>query len=408
MGKAQLNGLIGFGASHFGRTVVWVAADLYALYALTRVAGLADVAAGGVFLLVMLFSAACDVAVGWLIDRYGSPGPRALAAAAILSSAAFAISLSSGWPPVAVAAAFAFRFAYAIYDVPHNALVKRLGPANGEAAVTVSAVRFLTGAAASFAVAGLAAWLVGSQGRGLDRLAAVAAVVAGGAMVAYAPVMARLGGASLPRPSRGQPSVVGAMAMLAVVALLGAVLGGLVTKALAFLAETDLGSARWTGRALAILTIGRVCAAPIWAWAGHRLQLILLTAVAFGVVGVGGAALAVAPSARVVEIALLVLGAGFGGVTVYSWALLPDLSDALGRGRARDPIHTAVAAYTAINKLALGVGGGVMGALLAWMNDARADASLSHAVGLIIVGGSLACAAMLTVAGRGLRGMPSG
>lgn len=116
----------------------------------------------------------------------------------------------------------------------------------------------------------------------------------------------------------------------------------------------------------------------------------------------------VSPSTVIaVEAGVLILGAGFSGVTVYAWALLPDLSGALGRGRERDPIHTAVAAYTAINKLALGVSGGLMGALLAWMGDASASAPLSLPVGLIIVVGSLACAATLMSAMRGLSRMMS-
>lgn len=290
-GARRAGGLIGFGASHFGRTVVWVAADLYALYALTRISGLSDGMAGGVFLLVMLFSAACDLVVGVLIDRYGSPGARTLIGAAGLSSIAFAISLSSGQPLIAVSAAFVFRLAYAVYDVPHNALVKRLSEAGGHKAVTVSAVRFLTGAAASFTVAGLAARLVAPGGQGMGWLAALSAGIAASAMVAYAPVMARL----RPAPSQalmGAPSnASGAMLMLVAVALVGAILGGLVTKALAFLGEAELGAPGWTGQALAILTIGRVVAAPIWAWAGARLPLVMLLAMAFCVVGLGGSCL---------------------------------------------------------------------------------------------------------------------
>lgn len=404
VGTRRAGRLIGFGASHFGRTVVWVAADLYALYALTRIAGLSDAVAGGVFLLVMLFSAACDLVVGGLIDRHGSPGVRTLIGAAGLSSVAFAVSLSSGQPLIAVSAAFVFRLAYAVYDVPHNALVKRLSGAGGDAVVTVSTVRFLTGAAASLTVAGLAARLVAPGGQGLGWLAVISAGVAASAMVAYAPVMARLRQAAPPVSSGARLNASSTVLGLIAVALLGAILGGLVTKALAFLGDAELGSPGWTGRALAILTTGRLAAAPIWAWAGRHLPLVTLLAGAFGVVGLGGAMFAAAPASIVaVEAGVLILGAGFSGVTVYSWALLPDLSGALGRGRARDPIHTAVAAYTSINKLALGVGGAAIGTLLAWIGEARTGVSLSLALGLLIVTGSLACAVMLIFARRSLR-----
>lgn len=399
----RAGGLIGFGASHFGRTVVWVAADLYALYALTRIAGLSDAVAGGAFLLVMLFSAACDLAVGGVIDRYGSPGVRTLVGAAGLSSIAFAVSLSSAQPLIAVSAAFVFRLAYAVYDVPHNALVKRLSGPGGDAVVTVSTVRFLTGAAASFTVAGLAARLVSPGGQGLGWLAAVSAVFAASAMVAYAPVMVRLRQDPPLALTGARLNMSGAVPALVAVALLGAILGGSVTKALAFLGEAELGSPGWTGQALAILTIGRVAAAPIWSWLGRRLPLVMLLAVAFGVVGLGGAMFVAAPASIVaVEAGVLILGAGFSGVTVYSWALLPDLSGMLGRGRRRDPIHTAVAAYTAINKLALGMSGAAIGTLLAWMDEAHTGVSLSLAVGVLIVTGSLACAVMLIFARRSL------
>lgn len=389
--------LVWFGGSHFGRTLIWVAADVYAFYALTVVAALSAEEAGAVFLATMLFSAACDVTVGWMLDRGHAPSAGLLAVAATVAAAALAASLTATSSVLAVASALLFRLAYAVYDVPHNAMLKRLGVL-GLSVVTVSAVRFLTGAAASFALAGLAAALVRERGAGLGVLALLVSATAGLTMVLYAPVVAGQAEAAPATAPARRPSgaaLARSFLPLAVVALLAAVLGGLVTKALAFIAEGGgVGGIAWTGRALAILTLGRVVAAPLWALAAKGRPVLPLVAVAFGVVVLGGGLIAAAAQAQsTLEIGMGLVGAGFAGVTVYSWALLPDFSSAIGRASGRDPIHSAVAAFTALNKVALGLSGAAMAVLLAWSSAAGQALPLARAVGLVLVVGGLACMA---------------
>lgn len=87
MEVGRVRRLVGFGGSHFGRTLTWVAADVYALYALTTVAGLSTPEAAAVFLGTMAFSAVADLGVGWSLDRWGVPRAVVLVSAAIVSSA---------------------------------------------------------------------------------------------------------------------------------------------------------------------------------------------------------------------------------------------------------------------------------------------------------------------------------
>lgn len=395
----DIRSLAWFGGSHFGRTIVWVTADVYAFYTLTMVAGLPASVAGPIFLATMLFSAACDLAVGRALDRKAVPRTGLLISAAIVSSASFAASLVLASPGAAVLSALLFRLAYAIYDVPHNALLQRLSTA-ATPAVSVSVVRFLTGGAASFLVAGLASVLVREKGDGLPTLALIVAVVGGVTMAIYAPVMARRGDERAP-PSSPPPRVNdlwrgASVVTFVAVALLGATLGGLVTKALVFVGEIGLGDAAWAGRALGILTAGRFAAAPLWALAARFRKVLPLTAVACAIVALGGGLMAAAPSRPVLDIAVCLLGAGFGGVTVYSWALLPDLSSAIGRRLGREVIHTTVASYTAINKVALGLSGVVMAALLTLPPGSGAQ-TLTQALGLSLLLGAAACVGLLAI-----------
>ena len=391
--------MLWFGGSHFGRTLVWVAADVYAFYALTVVAALSAEEAGAVFLATMLFSAVCDLTVGWILDRGHLPSAGLLAVAALVAAIAFAVSLTATSSGLAVASALLFRLAYAVYDVPHNALLKRLS-VSGPSVVTVSAVRFLTGAAASFALAGLAAGLVRERSAGLEVLALVVSATAGLTMVFYAPVVAGKADAALAPIPAQHPSggtLARSFVPLAAVALLAAVLGGLVTKALAFTAEWGVGEIAWTGRALAILTLGRVAAAPFWALAARGRPVLPLIAVAFGVVVIGGGLIAAdVPTQSVLEVGIGLVGAGFAGVAVYSWALLPDLSSAISPSSGRDSIHSAVAIYTALNKVALGLSGAALAGLLAWSSAAGQGAPLARSVGWVLVAGGLACAAVVS------------
>lgn len=303
-------------------------------------------------------------------------------------------------PGLAVLAAVGFRLAYAVYDVPHNAMLKRLSHRT-DSVVVLSAVRFVTGGASAFAVAGLAGWLVHDRAQGLPVLAVVTAVVAGASMALYAPVIALrspgafLVSATIPSAEREAPAWTSAVLLLLMVALLGAVMGGLVTKSLAFIADVDLAQSAWLGRALAIVTAGRLAAAPLWAWGARRIGVLPATASSFGVVAAGGAVVAASVgSTLTLEIGVGLLGAGFAGVTVCSWALLPDLSASLAQRTLRDPIHLTVASYTALNKVALGVSGGIMAALLGRAGTAD-ERPLASATGLFLAAGGLVCVVAL-------------
>jgi hypothetical protein len=92
MDRGELRGLAGFGASHFGRTLTWVAADLYAFFALTTVAGLSAPAAGAAFCATMVLS---DQPGGEVVHRLASkalwPEDRDVFATALLDETRLAL-----------------------------------------------------------------------------------------------------------------------------------------------------------------------------------------------------------------------------------------------------------------------------------------------------------------------------
>ncbi len=111
--------------THFGKSLLWVVADLLALYALTSVQHLRPDVGGWIFLVSLCWHALCDVVVGLWVDRRRANG-RDMAAIVSLSSLtaplAFVAALLAA--PLGAAAGLVatlvFRLAYARYDVPYE------------------------------------------------------------------------------------------------------------------------------------------------------------------------------------------------------------------------------------------------------------------------------------------------
>jgi hypothetical protein len=325
--------------AHVGKSLLWSGSDLLTLYLLVSVYGLAPMTAGMLFLIGLAANALADFAVGnHLARRPRHAGPIA-AAALVLSGISFpaTVLLAPYGAPALLAATLLFRIAYSGVDVPHNALLTRLGDTPARA-VSLSRGRTVGTALASLVVAGVA-----SGGKGIGTAALLWAIASGGVIIGATMVPLLI--AVPPRSStiEAERSVPRALPLPFVVAsVIGIVALGALAKAVLHL--LDAWHRGGDGRSiLTLLILGRTASAllPIrLANARHGLRLLAVSYVAAAFVAIGfawnaGSAL------------LALLGLALGTTNLIGWAILPVLR-AGPRGYGL---------YTMASKLALGTAG---------------------------------------------------
>ncbi len=143
-------------AVQFGKTLLWVAADLVAFYVLGVVEHVPASEVAMILMGSLAWHAVSDVLVGhWLERRTGDCRSLALVtgAAVPLASVAFVLALlmAASWPWAALAMMMACRTAYSLFDVPHLALIGRMARL-GYPVVRIVGIRNLWGQLASLAL----------------------------------------------------------------------------------------------------------------------------------------------------------------------------------------------------------------------------------------------------------------
>lgn len=326
-----------YSVAHFGKSLLWTASDLLTLYLLVSVYAVDPLIAGALFLAGLTVNALADFAVGIWLDRH----PRHAAGLAVgaLPLAALAFPATILMTPYGVwallAATLTFRIAYAGCDVPHNALLTRLGDR------PVRAVRLARGRTLGTALASLlAAWVASGTDRG-----AVApmlwGIAAAGSLISAAmlPLLVRFrlaGGAARRDHAPWLPLPFLLASVIGIVAL-----GALGKAVLHLPAGTQAAGGGTT--ILTLLILGRTASALIpirtgapqqglaslaWSW-------IAAAMVSAGFVWNAGAAM------------LMLLGLAMGVTNLIGWSLLPTLASG-PRGYGL---------YTMTSKLALGSAG---------------------------------------------------
>ncbi|MBD8548995.1 hypothetical protein [Sphingomonas sp. CFBP 8760] len=325
--------------AHTGKSLLWAASDLLTLYLLVSRYGMAPAIAGALFLTGLAASALADFAIGaWLARRPGDAA-RIAAVGLCVASLVFPLTIVSAplGPGAVLAAALVFRISYAGCDVPHNALMGRLGgdPAH---ATALSRGRTLGTGIASFVAA---ACLGGIGGVGITPLLwgiGAAATLLGMAMVPLLitfPLATR--GARIGRsPSGALPWAFLLASVVGIVAL------GSLGKAMLHLSGVATPAAGAT--TLGALIAGRTASALFPVRIGSTRQGLSLLAVTF-CVSAAVPILFLDDGYRAV--APLVLGLAMGLSNLIGWALLSLL--------ARDARDYGF--YTMASKLALGAAG---------------------------------------------------
>ncbi|WP_162234710.1 MFS transporter [Sphingomonas sp. Leaf231] len=329
---------LAYGVAHVGKSLLWTASDLLTIYLLVTVYAVDPVIAGALFLGGLIANGIADLCIGLWLDRQPSHAAPLAACSLVLAAASFpaTIQLAPHGPWALLAATLVFRISYAGCDVPHNALLTRLGRTPPRAA-WLARVRTIGTALASL----IAAWGVSGADAGATApllwMMALAALLVGSAMVpllATSPLAfagtrvarapGRLTGLPLPFLTAGIIGIVG--------------LGGLA-KALLHLSASPLDGST----IIALLIAGRTLSAllPV----SNSTPRRGLTCLSAAYVAAGAIAAACAWSSGAVMIVLI--GFAMGTINLIGWTLLPALADG----------PRAYGVFTMTAKLALGASG---------------------------------------------------
>ncbi len=311
---------------------MWTASDLLTLYLLVSVYAVDPIVAGALFLAGLAANAGADLGVGiWLEKRPHHAMPLA-AAALVLAAVSFpaTVLLAPHGPWWLLTATLAFRVSYAGCDVPHNALLTRLG-SDPARATWLARWRTIGTALASLA----AAWVASSDAVAIVPLLcgiAVAALVVGSAMV---PLLAAF---PLDPGPRRSGTAVGLPLPFLAASIIGIVALGALAKAVLHLPTAASGTS-----VLMLLIAGRTLSAVLPIRIGSPRRGLILLAAAYGAAAAvaAGFAFGAAPGM------LVLLGLSLGATNLVGWALLPAMADG-PRGYGL---------YTMASKLALGAAG---------------------------------------------------
>ncbi|WP_404333897.1 MFS transporter [Sphingomonas sp. MMS12-HWE2-04] len=314
------------------------------LFLMTDVFGLTAAAAGSLMLMALAGDLVFDLLAAMLVIRLRRAGRGyrwLVAAGAMPCGVAFATlyampitSMRQGW--ILALALLAFRGAYAVIDVPHNALMAQI-TRDSRARSRISGYRLLFSTASALAVATILTPLV--QRAGLDRAFDTLAITGVSAGLVFAATMflcvamtgkcvARENGIEGARDSIAIPlrnSLVVGMALLAVITGFALPMFG---RMLLYLSTYVLGRPELARSLLLALTIGQFVGVLSWTSLTSRFDKSMLLAMGHAVSAVGlvlfGLCLCV-PS--LLPGCAVVIGFGFASVFMLPWGLLADTVD---------------------------------------------------------------------------------
>lgn len=353
---------------------------------LTELAGLSPTQMGVVLAVGLAASAVIDVLIG---ARLGRLMPNACAAGrlqligAILCALAFCTVFAGFWAPVefrfayAMAASLAFRFAYAVYDVPQNALMTLATP-DAASRNRIAATRIWFSGLATLIVAAAVAPMLAARDDGDLPFYLYLAVGMSVPAVAAAAILDRILRRAKTRtnrqpapehPGRLRPSAVFwlMMALMAVTSLATP----LFAKVEPFFAAYVLKSPALGGVIAASMAIGIIAGQPFWPAMTRRILLPGALAVA-AAIQLTGLAMMVLPdvSVAVLVLAAFLFGIGNGGVGMALWAGFSDVTAREAPGRE----GFVFGLFSGLAKLCLALGAFGLGHVLGGL-DYRGDDS---------------------------------
>lgn len=334
-----------YASGNFGKALVFGGADLTILFLLTDILDIPGAQAAGLMLLAVVGDLVFDLLAARFVIRWRTSGRGyrwAINAAALPCGAAFALiyampllGITRIW--LMAAAILTFRGAYALVDVPHNALMAQVAT-DSRARGRVSGYRLLFSAISGLAIATIFAPLVqqsGADGRhGALALTGIAAAsIFTVTMLLCSRASAGTGTPDVRRPLTDgiviplrDPMVLamGALALLTGFAI--PAFGRMLLYICTYVAQRP-GTVT---SLLTVLSLGQFCGVLAWTALSHRYSKSTLLCAGHAVSLVGLTLFGIVlhwPIALFAAAALI--GFGFASVFMLPWGLLADAVDVI-------------------------------------------------------------------------------
>ncbi len=379
----QLQRQLGYASGNFGKSLMWTSLDYLLLFYLTEVAGVPVGWAGAIILLSLLWDAAINPLIGYWIDRRASVGQdyRPFLRWAPVASGIGFVALF--WLPsdqTAINAAYlfaamlGFRTAYALLDVPHNALLAHM-PVTSAMRMRLAGMRYFFSSLGGLIVATqVAPQFVradsSSVRESLMNMAVVAAVIL--CLTVWQSLrpsriaMAERGlGQEALRPGKFLRAILHNRTAILYLALAGlfAATTPLFAKILPYWLQYVRQEPNQLPALLATLTIGQLVAMPVW-----TMLLARAKSHSIGLITFSGLALTLLVSFWLKDssFALIVLATGavgffLSGAIQIIWGLAGEVADQIA-GQARIRVDGGLLAFlTLVQKAAIGLGAVIAG-----------------------------------------------
>ncbi|WP_268235841.1 MFS transporter [Blastomonas aquatica] len=379
-----------YGFAHLGKSLFWYSSELLFAYFLTELAGLPVTAMGIVIATGFLVSAVIDIGIGVGLQRRlrtaASAGRMQLVGAVSCSLTLIAVFLGAWLPQevrfgYALMVGVAFRFAFAAYDIPQNALMA-LGTPDAASRLRVASTRIWFSGAATLIVAAAVGPLVArGHADGIMLLLIMSAIFVVISLIG-AFLLARMLQDTRPviRPEP-QSSPPGSQMPRKFWLLLGVMVAtSLFTPAFGklepYFAAFTLRSAWWGGAVIIFMSLGIVAGQPLWLHLCRQMRSgwVMLIAALVQLGALTGFGLFGGIDSGVAAATAFGFGLGNGGVGMVQWAAFSETVSRAGAARA----GVSYGLFAATGKVSLASGG-----LLIAMALARIDYRVSESEALV-------------------------
>lgn len=373
-----------YGAAHFGKSLFWYTSEILFAFFLTEITGLSGRAMGLLLAVGLLGSIAIDLALARVLRRqlgeltYAARLQMAGAALSSLALAALFVApmLANGVSPLlwAALAMLAFRFSYALYDLPQN-LMLSLATSTDRARGNVASLRLFCSGLAVLAVTASVAPLVAAGGIGsvAQRFVWLALVIATLALASawllwrvlgaqHAPVQdaAPLStSTSLRSPKRWPVHLQVLLAATFVTALTTSMFAKLEPYFTAYVVDAAMQG----GLMITAMALGMTLSQPAWAALMHRRSADSAFVLAAWMM-LGATLVFLLSAGQQLVLAMLaatLIGAANGGFGSSLWA---GFAHAVARHLQRAQGGTAYALFVGLSKLGLALSGLLLGEVL--------------------------------------------
>lgn len=375
---------VGYASGNLGKSLLWTSLELLLLFYLTEIGGIHPVFAGLAILVSLVWDGLINPVIGYWLDRRSAKGKdyRPLLFwgppfAAILFCAILLVPLVSshlrGFALVLVL--LLFRTAYAVLDVPHNALLAQM-VLTKTVRTRLAATRFFFSSIGGLTISLLVAPVIVQQDRQTVIVQVATLAAAAGVILVFSVwqslVPARI--ASLARfteravpvkPWRFVKNIFGNPAVILYLGTAGtyAATAPLFAKTLPFLLRYVADDAELLPAALAALTTGQIIAMPTWTLLANRIGRYRVAVLCMGGLICAAAAfyasLSLDPAYTL--IATGCCGLFNGGMILVIWSLAGDVAESIAETSGIRADAGLLAFLTMVQKCAIGVAAMIAG-----------------------------------------------